>query len=711
MNDKEAKNNEVTHNKLKDSKSPYLLQHGQNPVNWYPWGEEAFEKARTDDKPIFLSVGYSTCHWCHVMAHESFEDAEVARMMNESFVSIKVDREERPDIDNIYMTVCQLMTGGGGWPLTIIMTPDKKPFFAGTYIPKQNSYGRIGMIELIQRIDDVWQNRRDDVDKSADQITAGLSAAGPGEPGAELGESVLKEASHQLASSFDDANGGFGTAPKFPSPHNLLFLLRQWKRYDDAQALGMVEKTLQEMRKGGLYDHIGFGFHRYSTDARWFLPHFEKMLYDQALLAYACIEAFQAAGKTEYKKTAEEIFEYVRRDMTDPGGGFYSAEDADSEGEEGKFYLWTKNEISQVLEEKDAELVLKVFNATATGNYAEEATGRKTGDNILHLTKTYAQHAEEVGIPVDDFEKRMEDIRKRLFDHREMRVHPHKDDKILTDWNGLMIASYAKGAQVFDNPALAEIAKRAADFILDSMKNDNGSLLHMFREGKSDQVGFVDDYAFMIWGLIELYEATFDIRYLQEAIDLNSYLIENFRDSDKGGFFFTSKESEHLIHRSKEIYDGAIPSGNSIAAMNLLKLARITANSDWEEISRQITKAFAAQVDRYPAGNTMLLSAVDFMIGPSFEIVIAGDLEKPDTHEMLTAVRQKFIPNKVIVFRPGMEDSPRIAKYAEYTKEQKSIGEKATAYVCRNFTCSLPTSDVKAMLETLEEAYQAAISD
>ncbi|HER00199.1 MAG TPA: thioredoxin domain-containing protein [candidate division Zixibacteria bacterium] len=708
MNEKETKNKKTSSNRLKKSRSPYLLQHAQNPVDWYPWDEEAFAQAKKENKPIFLSIGYSTCHWCHVMAHESFEDSEVARMMNESFVSIKVDREERPDIDNIYMTVCQIMTGSGGWPLTIIMTPDKKPFFAGTYIPKHNSYGRIGMIELIQRIDDVWKNRRDDVEQSADQITAGVSAAGPWEPGPELGLEILKVAYSQLESSFDDTNGGFGSAPKFPSPHNLIFLLKQWKRFHGDKALDMVEKTLQEMRKGGIYDHVGFGFHRYSTDSRWFLPHFEKMLYDQALMAYAFIEAFQATGKTEYKDTAEEIFKYVKRDMTDPAGGFYSAEDADSEGEEGKFYLWTKNELSKVLEDRDAELALRVFNASATGNYAEEATGRKTGDNILHISKSFEQHAEEMKIPLDEFEKRMKNIRDKLFDHRELREHPHKDDKILTDWNGLMIAAFAKGSQVFDNPNLAEVAVRAADFILGTMKNDDGSLLHLYRKEKSNQTGFIDDYAFMIWGLLELYEATFEIRFLDEAIKLQEYLIEHFWDFHDGGFYFTSDESEQLIHRSKEIYDGAIPSGNSVSALNLIRLARITAKTEWEEISRQLTRAFANQVERYPAGNTMLLTVVDYMVGPSFEIVISGNLEKSDTHEMIMALRQKYIPNRVIIFRRGMDDSPEIVKYAKYTREQKSIGEKATAYVCQNFTCSLPTTDVKAMLETLEETYQAA---
>jgi len=707
MSDKAMTEPESKHrNKLIKEKSPYLLQHAHNPVDWHAWNDEAFAQAKSEDKPIFLSIGYSTCHWCHVMEHESFEDSAVAALMNEAFVCIKVDREERPDIDNIYMSVCQMLTGGGGWPLTIIMTPDKKPFFAGTYIPKNSAYGRMGMTELIPRVQDAWKNNRQEIVGSADKITASLRTSQQTIPGNVLDESTLKSAYQFFTRSFDRTYGGFGKSPKFPTPHNLMFLMRQWKRSGDGDALGMVEKTLQEMRKGGMYDHVGFGFHRYSTDSRWFLPHFEKMLYDQAMLAYAYIEAYQITANEEYKTTANEIFIYVKRDMTDKDGGFYSAEDADSEGEEGKFYLFAKNEFKEILTSEETEMASTVFNITATGNYAEEASGHKTGTNILHLTKSYAEHAKELGLLEDDLRDKIETIRRKLFTYREKRIHPHKDDKILTDWNGLMITAMAKGAQVFDDPQLAQTASDAAEFILSKMRQKDGSLLHRYREGEAALSGYVEDYAFMIWGMIELYEATFELKYLKIAIDLNDYLLEHFWDDRGGGFFFTADNSEELIHRQKEIYDGAIPSGNSVAALNLMRLARITARTDLEEKAHAIGTAFSQTVRQYPAGYSMLMLALDFMTGPSFEIVVTGDLSSPDTKEMLAALRKEFIPNRVIVFRPDREESPEIAQFAEYTQHQHSLEGHATAYVCMNYACKLPTTEISEMFDLINEGYK-----
>jgi len=419
-------------NRLASEKSPYLLQHADNPVDWYPWNDEAFEKARQEDKPIFLSIGYSTCHWCHVMAHESFEDAQVAKLMNDTFVSIKVDREERPDIDGIYMTVCQMMTGSGGWPLTIIMTPEKKPFFAATYIPKETRFGLTGMLDLIPKIQDVWTNRKIEVIESSEKITSTIQQLSPGTPGEELNGHLLSSAYEALSARFDPEYGGFGSAPKFPIPHNLLFLLRYWKTTHDKKALQMAEQTMQAMRRGGIYDHVGFGFHRYSTDREWLVPHFEKMLYDQAMLVMAYTETFQATGKPEYEQTAREIIAYVLRDMTVPEGAFYSAEDADSEGKEGKFYVWTEDEIRQVLGDR-ANPVIELFNITKEGNFEEESYRRKTGQNILHL---------KVSLP-EESASQWETDRQKLFAYREERFHPHKDDKILTDWNGLMIAALA----------------------------------------------------------------------------------------------------------------------------------------------------------------------------------------------------------------------------------------------------------------------------
>ena len=690
------------HNRLIFEKSPYLLQHAENPVDWYPWGPQAFEKARKENKPIFLSIGYSTCHWCHVMEHESFEDPEVARLMNQVFVSVKVDREERPDLDSIYMTVCQMMTGSGGWPLTIIMTPDKKPFFAGTYFPKESRLGRIGMLDLVPRIQEIWTNRRDEALKSADQITAALQEYSTEAPGEELGEPTLRTAFEGLAQRFDEQHGGFGSAPKFPTPHNLLFLLRYWRRTGNEKALSMVGKTLHAMRLGGVYDHVGFGFHRYSTDPIWLVPHFEKMLYDQALLAMAYTEAYQATRKAEYADTAREVFSYVLRDMRASTGAFYSAEDADSEGEEGKFYLWTVEEIRQVLSAEESDLVTTAFNVEKEGNFSDEATGRRSGRNILHLRRGLQEVASDLKMPEQQLKTHVERARKKLFAAREKRIHPHKDDKILADWNGLMIAALAKGARVLGEPGYAEAAKGASDFILHHMRNPNGRLLHRYRDGEAALPANVDDYAFLIWGLIELYETTFEVRYLQRALELNNDLVKHFWDEEAGAFYFTADDAEKLLVRQKDIYDGAIPSGNSVAALNLLRLGRISGSTDLEEKAVKIGRAFSKAVRQSPSAYTQLLLAVDFATGPSYEVVIAGKAGAEDTKAMIRALRVHFLPNKVVILRPTEEESPNITRIAEYTKYQSSIDGKATAYVCLNYTCKLPTTDSGKMLELLE---------
>jgi uncharacterized protein YyaL (SSP411 family) len=690
------------HNRLRFEKSPYLLQHANNPVDWYPWGPEAFEKARRENKPIFLSIGYSTCHWCHVMEHESFEDPEVARLMNEVFVSIKVDREERPDLDNIYMTVCQMMTGSGGWPLTIIMTPDKKPFFAGTYFPKESRYGRIGMLDLIPRIKEIWVTKHDEVLKSADQITAVLRQYSQEAPGEELGEPTLRNAFEQLSQRFDEQHGGFGSAPKFPTPHNLLFLLRCWKRTGNEKALRMVEKTLQAMRRGGMYDHVGFGFHRYSTDSTWLVPHFEKMLYDQALLAMAYTEAYQATGKREYGETAREVFSYVLRDMKSETGAFHSAEDADSEGEEGKFYLWTEEQIRQVLSAEETNLVITVFNIEKGGNFHEEATGKKGGRNIPYVKKDLHESASALKMPEQQLRSQLEDARGKLFAAREKRIHPHKDDKILTDWNGLMIAALAKGARALDEPGYAEAAKKSVDFILQKMRTQDGRLLHRYRDGQAALPANVDDYAFLIWGMAELYETTFEASYLQSALKLNDDLLQHFWDDKAGGFYFTADDAEKLLVRQKDIYDGAVPSGNSVGALNLLRLARFTANTNLEEKAVKIGRAFSEAINQSPSAYTQLMLAVDFMVGPSYEVIIAGKSGAKDTKAMIGALRAHFVPNKVVLFRPTEEESPEIIRLAEYTKYQSSIDGKATAYVCLNYNCKLPTTDSGKMLELLE---------
>jgi uncharacterized protein YyaL (SSP411 family) len=690
-------------NRLAHEKSPYLLQHADNPVDWYPWSDEAFKKAREENKPIFLSIGYSTCHWCHVMEHESFEDKDVAKLMNDTFVSIKVDREERPDIDNIYMTVCQMMTGGGGWPLTIVMTPDKKPFFATTYVPKEGRFGRAGMMDLVPRLNEIWQNRKEDLLRSADQITELLQQSQSStEKTEELTKSDLDKTSDQLHQRFDSFYGGFGSAPKFPTPHTLSFLLRNWKRTHNAKTLEMVEKTLDGMRMGGIYDQIGFGFHRYSTDKKWLVPHFEKMLYDQALLTLAYTEAYQATGKLRYKETVQEILTYILRDMTSPEGGFYSAEDADSEGEEGKFYVWDESEIRKIIG-SDSDLFVKVFNIKSDGNFIDSVTNEMPGTNILHLSKSWSEIAKENELTEKELRQIIERGRKRLFEVREKRIHPYKDDKILTDWNGLMIAAMARASQALQDPQYAEAAKKSANFILQKMKAADGSLLHRYREGEAGLPAHVDDYAFFIWGLLELYEATFDPACLKSAMELNQYLIAHYWDNQRGGFYFTSDKGEELITRTKEIYDGAVPSGNSVAMSNLLRLGRITANTDFEKKAAQIARSFSESVRMAPAAHTMLMQALDFAIGPSYEIVIAGKPDAEDTKQMLTALGQHFVPNKIVLMRPLDSENPEISNIAEFTKHQKAVNDKATAYVCLKYACKNPTTDPTRMLELLQQ--------
>jgi uncharacterized protein YyaL (SSP411 family) len=688
-------------NRLIDEKSPYLIQHAYNPVDWHPWREDAFKKAKYENKPIFLSIGYSTCHWCHVMEKESFEDIQVAKLINETFISIKVDREERPDLDHIYMTACQILTGGGGWPLTIIMTPDKQPFFAATYIPKQTRFGRVGMLELIPRIKDVWETRHDEVVESAGKILEALGSLEKAPPGENLQSTILHRTYSELTKRFDATYGGFNTEPKFPTPHNIYFLLRYWKRTGDQRALQMAEKTLHEMRRGGIYDHIGFGFHRYSTDKEWLVPHFEKMLYDQALLALAYLEIFQATGKESYGDTAKEIFTYVLRDMTSPEGGFYSAEDADSEGTEGKFYIWTKDEIYNVLDIKDADLMARVFNIQKDGNYKDESAGKQAGTNILHIKEDMPFMASQLNISILELQDRIGSLREKLFNARKKRIHPHKDDKILTDWNGLMITALARGAQVFGEPSYQRAAENAARFILTALRQSDGRLLHRYRDGEAGITANVDDYAFLIWGLIELYEATFHSGYFQAALELNDYMLNHFWDERNGGLFFTPDNGENLIIRKKDVNDGAIPSGNSVAMLNLLRLALLTGNTALEEKAIQIEKAFANVLNQLPSAYTQFIAAVDFREGPVYRIIIAGDTDAEDTKAMLRAIRGSFIPNKAVLIRPINASSHHIDGIMDFTKEYHTINSQATAYICHDQTCKAPTTNIAEMLALL----------
>jgi hypothetical protein len=558
------------------------------------------------------------------------------------------------------------------------------------------------MMDLMKRVKELWTTRHDEVLKHADGITSALGQLEKGSGGKALGASELKTSFQQLENSFDKVDGGFGQAPKFPRPHNLLFLLRHWHRTGDKGTLDMVEKTLNEIRQGGIYDHIGFGIHRYSTDARWLVPHFEKMLYDQAMMAMAFVETYQATGNAEYKKTAEEIFAYVLRDMTGKEGGFFTAEDADSEGEEGLFYLWKPEEIGKILGKEEADLILKIFNVEKGGNFIDSVVGKKTGENILHLKKPLKALSSDLKLPEKELKKRIESARLKLFSYREKRIHPYKDDKVLTDWNGLMIAALAKGAKAFGEKKYSDASERAAKFILKKLRSSNGRLLHRYRDGQSAIMASVDDYAFLIWGLVDLYEATFDVVYLRAAIDLQKEMNKHFWDDKNGGFYFTADDGEKLLLRQKEIYDAAIPSGNSVAMLNLLRLGRIAADVGFEEKAAKLNKAFSDDVRKMPSAYPQLMMAVNFAEGPSYEVVIAGDRKDKSTKEMLREIRRAFIPNKVMILRPTEEKMPEITALAAYTRYHTTIDNKATAYVCRNYNCALPTTDAKKMLELLQ---------
>jgi len=687
-------------NKLINEKSPYLLQHAHNPVNWFPWSDEAFKKAKDEDRPIFLSIGYSTCHWCHVMEKESFEDEEVANLMNDAFISIKVDREERPDIDGVYMSVCQMITGSGGWPLTIVMTPDKKPFFTGTYFPKHNRFNRIGMMDLVPRLKEVWLTKKDELLKSADEISASLNKQNIISDTTEIDETVLDKAYDELSRRYDETDGGFGNAPKFPSPHNLLFLLRYWKRKKEPKALEMVEKTLTEMRCGGIYDHVGFGFARYSTDQHWLVPHFEKMLYDQAMLVMAYTETYLVTKNKFYKETAQEILEYVLRDMTHPEGGFYSAEDADSEGEEGKFYLWDADELRNVLDRDESDFAIKVFNLAQDGNWIDESKGMMPGTNILHLKKSNKELADEFNISDDDFSKTLESIRKKLFTYREKRIHPYKDDKILTDWNGLMISALTKAAQAFDNKLYSDAAIKSYSFIEIYLTGKDGKLIHRFRDGESGLPSHIDDYAFMINASIDLYEATFEIKYLKRAIELNDILMKDFWDEQNGGFYFTSSTSEELIARQKDVYDGAIPSGNSIALLNLIRLSRFTANIYFEKKASILVKYFSGYISGSPSSFCMFMCGLDFLLSSSTEIVIVFKQNDGILAEGINLIRSIFNPNKVVILKSYNLDKV-FAEMLSFTKDMKMMNNNTTFYVCRDYACNQPVCSIEALKKLL----------
>jgi uncharacterized protein YyaL (SSP411 family) len=694
----------LTPNRLINEKSPYLLQHAYNPVDWYPWGEEAFEKAKKENKPIFLSVGYSTCHWCHVMERESFEDEEVADILNKGFISIKVDREERPDIDSVYMNVCQALTGSGGWPLTVFLTPERTPFFAGTYFPKRSRYGRPGLIELLNMIREKWENERERLEGLGEQIFNSISEqmgeSAPGEPGPELLHSCYRT----MEKTFDPVYGGFGAAPKFPSPHHLLFLLRYWKRFGEGHALEMVERTLLGMYCGGIFDHIGLGFSRYSTDREWLVPHFEKMLYDNALLAIAYLEAYQATHKEFYASAARAIFTYILRDMTSRDGGFYTAEDADSEGVEGKFYLWTPQELKNILGEEDGDYFCRLYDIKEQGNFE--------GKSIPNLLKQVLKRGPSLGSGIDDRREngfshiplrneRVDALRQKLFAAREERIHPFKDDKILTSWNGLMIAALARGAWVLGDEKYAQAAEKAVRFILDHLRSKEGRLLARYRDGEAAFPAYLDDYAFLSWGLIELYRATFNPYYLEEAITQAKEMQRLFWDEEDGGFFFTAEDEDELNMRTKEISDMAIPSGNSVAAWNLLQLAGLTGNEELEKLAHRQMHAFGGAVANMPQACTFYLCALDFQLGPPQEIVVAGESSDPTSQEFLDVLRSKYLPQAIILQNQPGRDGQRLKSIAPTAVDKIPLDGKTAVYVCENYACQAPVTNPKELAEEL----------
>lgn len=731
-------------NRLLNEKSPYLLQHAYNPVNWYPWNEEAVQKAKREDKPIFLSIGYSTCHWCHVMERESFEDQEVAEVLNRGFISIKVDREERPDIDHMYMTYCQAMTGAGGWPLTVILTPDKQPFFAGTYFPKHSQYGRPGIMDILNQISNLWQEDKEKVLRTAEDLYFAIANQYQVKKQKKEGLSVtatltdekqswsyeiLQKCYGLMEQSFDSRLGGFGNAPKFPSPHNLGFLMRYCLKEPAGQALPMVEKTLNAMADGGIYDHIGYGFARYSTDRYWLVPHFEKMLYDNAGLAFIYLEAYQLTHNEQYVRIAREIFRYVLRDMVSPEGGFYSAEDADSEGVEGKYYVWDELEIKKTLHQEILAVTegnkgfIKEMDQTAIEKfltvkeklvdiyceaYGINEEGHYEGKNIPNrIFSIWEDIAERYGLTNEEMEQLLSYCNGILFWEREKRVRPAKDDKILVSWNGLMIGALAKGAQVCvgsgdqkmkeEGESLLLAAEKAANFIHTKMFDSKGRLLARFREGDASILGYLDDYAFLIYGLLELYTACGKPEYLKQAIHLQKEQERLFRDEANGGYYFTGNDGEELLLRPKEIYDGAMPSGNSISAYNLARLWRITGEQRWQELMEDQMAAFRDTIQSYPLGYTAFLQAIQYYLNPTEELVLSGYLDADGQKEMQTVFFREFRPYAVLTYNEGAigEIIPRLKDYP--------VTNQVAAYLCRDFACREPVHKPEELQDLLEE--------
>jgi uncharacterized protein YyaL (SSP411 family) len=679
-------------NRLAKETSPYLLQHAHNPVDWYPWGAEALERSRTEDKPILLSIGYSACHWCHVMEHESFENEEIARQMNENFVNIKVDREERPDLDQIYMNAVQMITRQGGWPLTVFLTPDLVPFYGGTYFPPEDRHHMPGFPRVLAGVADAYRERPEEVKQSAWEILSELRRIGiGGDAGENLSTEILDNAFKSLSRSYDALDGGFGSAPKFPASMNLEFLLRYHARTGNPTALQMVTNTLRKMANGGMYDQLGGGFHRYSTDRKWLVPHFEKMLYDNALLSRVYLHAYQQTGDAFYRRVVEETLDYVAREMTDERGGFYSTQDADSEGVEGKFFVWSILDIMSLLGDEDGQLFCGYYGVSEEGNFE--------GENILNVARAPSLAAEEMNVKVERLNEAIERGRRVLFDVREKRIKPARDEKVITAWNGLMLESFAEAAAVLERPEYRAIAERNADFVLKELSKD-GLLLHVFKDSGARHVGFLDDYSYFISGLITLFETSGAVRWLKEAIRLTDTMIKEFWDDDAGGFFYVGVSGERLIVRSKDYFDNATPSGNTVAARLLLRLQTLTGDERYRRLATSVLRIMREQIGRYPSAFGNALCALDFYFAAAREIVLISPRAQAKDRALLREVWKRFLPNKVVV-QLDEGDAPA-DELALIVKGKTALEGRTTAYVCENYSCQQPVTTAEELAKQLE---------
>lgn len=710
----EQKNAGTKPNRLINEKSPYLLQHAFNPVEWYPWGEEAFEKARNENKPIFLSIGYSTCYWCHVMEREVFENPGIARMMNEFFVNVKVDREERPDVDRVYMAAVQAMSGSGGWPMSLFLTSDLKPFFGTTYIPPVSQYGRMGFPELANRIHDLWLEQRDTIIESSRELIAILQKRTVSDT-AVVGREFLATGYSQFLQQYDSVYGGFGVAPKFPRPVGLNFLLHYYGRTGEQAALDMVLTTLRKMAAGGIYDHLGGGFHRYSVDAQWRVPHFEKMLYDQAQLVNVYLHAYQLTQDDSYAAVAREVLEYVLREMTSEEGAFFSAEDAESavdpatpdQKAEGEFYLWRKEEVSMILPQEECEIVSFYHGLEEGGNTLADPHGVFGNKNVLYRNRSFEETAEKFHTTPDVVKRTVEEGKRKLFEVRRQRPRPHLDDKILTSWNGLMISAFARASQILGDHVYLTAAERAASFALSQLYDrTNRILLRRYRNGESRFEANLDDYAFFVAALLDLYEASFDVHWLERAISLTQEQINSFYDEHEGGFWDTSGKDPSILIRTKEDYDGAEPTGNSIAVMNLLRLSYMTGNTQWRSMVEKTLTYFGGRLKQIPHAMPQMLVAVDFFLTKPKQIIVAGKKGNADTEQLLAEVRKRSIPNRVLLFADGGEGQRFLSSYNEFFEKVVMQNGKATAYVCENFVCQLPVTDAQALSRLISEDRQ-----